>query len=328
MSRRPSTGERAYGRAGHEPTVGAAMTLGEACERYWHEAAETLVSSSDIRYRMGKFAVCFGSETLLGDVSASAIAKYAASRKAQKSRKGGSLKPGTVNYEIQLLRRILRRAEKVWGVTVEPIDWRLLRLREPPPRQRILTFEEEERLIAAAAEHLKVPIRFALLTGLRVGEIRSLDWCQIDLDAGVMHFVLKGGRSHVLPITPAIRDLLVGLEPRSQGPVFTYTPRGANARPRAMKTWNSAWRTALRRAGIENLRFHDLRHTVGTRLVQSGTDLSLVQDVLGHEHISTTRRYIHHDVARKAAALRLLEREDAPTGGILTDQGQTRPGSE
>ena len=283
------------------------MSLGEAGERYWVEVAEGQTSAITTRYQLERLFAELGAETSLGEISGDLIARYVTNRRSQKSRRGGLIGPASVNREIELLRRVMRRAEMVWGVEVAKLDWKQLRLREAPPRQRVLSSEEEERLIAAAAEHLKSPIRFALLTGLRLNNIMNLDWRQIDMEAGVMYLVAKGGRSQALPVTPAIRMLLEDLAPKRRGPVFTYTPRGENSLPRAVKTWKTAWQGALKRAGIEDFRFHDLRHTVGTRLVQRGVDISIVRDVMGHADIETTRRYVHHDTARKAAALRLLD---------------------
>ena len=77
---------------------------------------------------------------------------------------------------------------------------------------------------------------------------------------------------------------------------------------RGIKSFKTAWKAALRRAGIADFRWHDLRHTVGTRLVQRGGDISVVQDFLGHSDIATTRRYVHHDTAAKRGAMELLSR--------------------
>ena len=75
-----------------------------------------------------------------------------------------------------------------------------------------------------------------------------------------------------------------------------------------MKT---AFKGALRRAGIEGLRFHDLRHTFATRLAEKGIDVETIRDLLGHSSITTTQRYMHSRDERKREAVRLLERKRA-----------------
>ncbi len=284
------------------------MKLGDACERYWAEVSERQSSARTTRYQLDRLIRDLGGDTRLDQIAGDAVANYITERRQQPSRRGGTVGPASINREIELLRRVMNRAERVWGADTTKLEWGLLRLKEPPPRQRVLSADEEARLVAAAAGHLKAPIRFALLTGLRLDNVMRLDWRQIDLVEGFMSFTAKGDRLHVLPVTPSVRDLLESVGPQAGGPVFTY-------RGRPVRSWKTAWHGALKRAGIEDFRWHDLRHTVGSRLVQRGVDISAVQDVMGHADIETTRRYVHHNTVRKVAALSLLEGEPGEKPG-------------
>lgn len=181
-------------------------------------------------------------------------------------------------------------------------------LREPDPRDRTLSAAEEARLIEAAAGHLKAPIEFSLLTGVRLGNAINLDWSQVDLRSREITFRVKprkpGGKVHVLPITNESLVLVSNQGPKEAGRVFTY-------KGHLIKSWRTAWEAAKRRAGLDDFRWHDLRHTAGTRMVQRGGDISIVQEVLGHADIATTRRYVHHATADKRRAMELLSRNSS-----------------
>lgn len=284
--------------------TGAEISLDVACGRYWLEIAETQPSAPTTEYLLQRLLDGLGKGTKLSNIDGGKLSDYISRRRGQESKRGGLVSPASVNRELELLRRVANRARDVWGVNVARIDWKRLKLREAAPRQRVLSDDEETRLLGAAARHLRPAIMFALATGLRLENIVALDWQQIDMAGGTMRFVVKGGKHHLLPMTPEILALLAGLEPKSKGPVFTY-------KGRAIRSWKTAWAGALRRAGVEDFRWHDLRHTVGSRLVARGASLSVVQDILGHADISTTRRYIHHDTSQKADALALLSRQDS-----------------
>ena len=150
---------------------------------------------------------------------------------------------------------------------------------------------------------ITAPIRFAILTGLRLANTVELDWSQIDFQAREIVVKIKsrkpGGKVLVLPITDETLVLLVNQNPRDQGRVFLK-----DGRP--IKSWQTAWRGARRRAAINDFRWHDLRHTAGTRMVRAGADISDVQEVLGHASIITTRRYVSRDTGAKRRAMELL----------------------
>ena len=178
------------------------------------------------------------------------------------------------------------RARDVWEAKIPHIVWKKHKLKEPPPRDRVLSEDEEGRLLAAVGEHLGPAIRFSLLTGVRLDNAATLDWSQIDMRGRWMTFRTKGDKTHRLPITDELLVLLANLGPKDSGPVFTY-------RGRAIKTWKTSFKNALRRAGIEDFRWHDLRHTAASRMAEY-YDIPVVQEFLNHADIKTTRRYVHH----------------------------------
>lgn len=158
-------------------------------------------------------------------------------------------------------------------------------LREPRGRTRWLNADERERLLTACRgsrnPHLTAIVTLALATGMRRGELLSLTWTQVDLPAQYLFLATsKNGESRYVPLTADMCQMLQAL-PRKSERVF---PSG-NIR--------QAWETAVRRAGLQGVVFHTLRHTCGSCLAMSGASLADIAEVLGHKSLEMTRRYTH-----------------------------------
>ena len=149
----------------------------------------------------------------------------------------------------------------------------------------------------------------------------NLDWSQVDMAGRTITFRVKsakpGGKPHTIPMSEPLLVLLSNLGPKEYGPVFTFQGR-------AITNWNRAWRTAKKNAGIRDFRWHDLRHTAASWMVNEGVPLDVVQDILGHEDISTTRRYAHRDVSHMRDAMDKLASHQRHTG--ITDDTQALEG--
>ncbi|CAK0745058.1 Prophage integrase IntD [Gammaproteobacteria bacterium] len=193
-----------------------------------------------------------------------------------------------VNRTMAVLRAILRRAERRWEWLDKAPAVRMLP--EPKRRVRWLTHEEADRLLLELPDHLKEMVRFSLATGLREMNVTQLRWDQIDLArrvAWVHSDEVKTGKSLSVPLN----DDAVAIIRRQIGKhlthVFTYD---GNPVTRAN---NHAWQKALKRAGIENFRWHDLRHTWASWHVQAGTPLHVLQELGGWQSYEMVRRYAH-----------------------------------
>lgn len=294
---------------GQRPTC----TLAEALSRYWRERAEGSRSAANVWYQSRNLVALLGGETALDRLTDADLARAVAQLRGRRvgKRTGRRLGPASVNRHLELLRRVLIRARDAWGLAVAPLAFKAHRLREPAPRARYLTPAEADRLIAAAAPHLRPAIRISLLTGLRLANVLRLDWREVDLQARVLTVAVKsaapGGKPHLLPLAPALVAELANLGPRPEGPVFTRPGTGRwKGRAVPIRSWRTAWEGARARAGLPEARWHDLRHTTASWLLQSGADLATVRDVLGHESIATTTRYAHLETEAKARALARL----------------------
>lgn len=184
------------------------------------------------------------------------------------------------------------------------------KLKPAKPRNRWLTYEEEERLVAAAASHLKPLIRFAVDTGGRRSELLGLDWRNVDLASRRITFIeTKNGEDRSVRLCERAYQTLLALGPKEQGPVFTWGGK-------AVKDMRSSFAKACERAGIENFRFHDLRHTFASRLVQGGVPLYEVMNLTGHKSLSMVQRYAHLAPEFQEAAIRVLDQRPKSFGHI------------
>jgi len=190
----------------------------------------------------------------------------------------------TAKRDLSILHAILNRAYQEGSLAkVPPFP----KIKQAPGRCRWLTVDEERRLIDAAARHLKPLLAFAIDTGGRRGELLGLDWRHVDLDGNrVVFFKTKNGEDRAVRLTDRARAVLIALEPKEGGPVFTFGGK-------AIKDPKKAFDRARRVAGIEDVRFHDLRHTFASRLVQKGVPLYEVMQLTGHKSLAMVQRYSH-----------------------------------
>lgn len=203
------------------------------------------------------------------------------------------------NRYLSWIRAMLRKAEREWLWIDKAPTLRLY----PEAKRRIrwLTPQEAERLIAELPDHLKPVITFALHTGLRRSNVVGLRWDQVDMQrqvAWVHGDEAKAGKAIGVPLNRSAIEAIRSQLGNSTEYVFTF-----KGKPMCV-TSNTAWRSALKRAGIGNFRFHDLRHTWASWHVQSGTSLVELQEMGGWETAGMVRKYAHlaSDHLKKSAA--------------------------
>jgi integrase len=194
----------------------------------------------------------------------------------------------TVNRTLALVRAILRKCVNQWEWLDRAPHIRMLR--EPPRRIRYLTHEEAERLLGQLPEHLADMAVFALATGLRTANVTGLQWSQVDLArrlAWVHPDQAKARKAIAVPLNAEAASVIsrqVGKHPTH---VFSY--RGEPL----VQLSTKAWYAALKRAGIEDFRWHDLRHTWASWHVQGGTPQFALQELGGWRSAEMVRRYAH-----------------------------------
>ncbi|WP_201066605.1 tyrosine-type recombinase/integrase [Thiorhodovibrio litoralis] len=230
----------------------------------------------------------FGDQ-LLHQITREAIAELIAQRL------DAGAAPGSANRLIILMRYLFNLAArwKVPGVTENPA--RLVPLLiENNQRERFLSAEEVRRLFAALAESeslmLGFIVRMLVFTGARKNEVLQARWEEFDLARRVWRIPLpKSGKARHVPLSDAALQVL------SEVPRYAHVP-WVFANPKTERPYvhiYSAWNTARRRAGLEDVRIHDLRHSFASFLINSGRSIYEVQKLLGHTQIKTTQRYSH-----------------------------------
>lgn len=203
------------------------------------------------------------------------------------------VKPATRNRYRAFIRAMLRAAEREW-------DWLdkapVLRTEaEPKKRVAFLTRDQAEVLIDSLPEKYRIPVRFALLTGLRRSNVFNLTWDKVDLERGMVIVEAdeaKAGQRILVPLNSAARALLQAMPEPRQGRVWGDLTR----------VWCNTWKAATKRAGVPWLRFHDLRHTWASWHAMAGTPLSVLQELGGWHSPQMVQRYAHLSPEHLAAA--------------------------
>ncbi len=217
---------------------------------------------------------------VLPDISVEQIERYKTKRREKVS-------PASVNRELACLSHIFTLANRFGIVSESPMKG-VKKFKEPPGRVRFLSHDEINRLIAACAPHLRPIVITALNTGMRKSEILNLQWRDVDLDRRTI--TIRKTKNNEIRIVP-INELLLGILSKLRSHItgeYVFTRYG-----KPVRDIRTAFDNALKRAGIKNFRFHDLRHTFASHLVMDGAHLRTVQQLLGHKDIKMTMRYSH-----------------------------------
>lgn len=275
--------------------------LGDKPRRTWQEAivrwCREREYKADIEKDKGKLRWLhqYLGQSYLDEITRDLIDAIADQKKREAS-------PSTANRYLSLIRSILHMARDDW----EWID-KFPRIRlfpEPKKRVRFLTQEEAKRLIAELPEHLSLMARFTLATGLRQSNVSYLEWTQIDLlrkVAWIHPDQSKSKKAITVPLNQDAMDVLDECINVHEQYVFCYKSKPVS------RTSTKAFKKACERAGITNLRWHDLRHTWASWHVQNGTSLQALMELGGWSSMEMVLRYAHFAGEHLQIAARHIE---------------------
>jgi integrase len=287
-----------------EPEAGADKTVKELLERYLEE--HSLPNRAPTTHRCDKSRAqrlikLFGDLTLK-EVRPSLLAAHKSRRRAE----GAAAK--TINSELTLLGHAFQLAVKEWEWVKDNPVQRVSKEKVHNLIERWLTAEEEVRLLAAAPPWLQEIIVFAINTGLRQSEILNLTWSNVDLFRRTITLLeQKNGGRDTLPVNAKALDVLKGrAKARSLKSDYVFF-NGAGHRIDARDLLRVFY-PVMRKADVEGFRFHDLRHTFATRLVQAGADIYTVQKLGRWKTIQMVMRYAHHHPESLRAGIEILDR--------------------
>jgi integrase len=197
---------------------------------------------------------------------------------------------GTIIRELVILSSVINHARREWSLPINNPCEMVRKPPTPPGRNRLLTHEEEARLLEALqpkgrrSPWMAPLVLLALETAMRRGELLRLRWSDINLDSRIAILrMTKNGTSRKVPLSTKATAVLRSIPKGKDDRIFQLTDMGMEA----------AFRKACSRADIKNLHFHDLRHTATSRLAEKLPNVIELAAVTGHQTIQMLKRYYH-----------------------------------
>jgi len=286
----------AYERKYHEELVAKAAGLTDLNpEMTFSELSARFLANADVKpHHIDRLKILlpYWEDRTLRSITRGSVKEYRAARK-----RAQTLTDSTVNRDLEVLRHILFWAVEEGILAQNPIaGLRMPRARKC--RRPIVSWDDEQKLLQACSPHLARIVVTALDTGMRRGEITHQLWEDVDLNRGVLsvtHSKTAEGEQREIPLTDRMRSLLAPGR-QTSGPVFTF-------KGEPITRIKTAWAGAIRRAGISRLRFHDLRHTFNTRLLELGVQTDVRKALMGHssgEDVHSIYTHVELPLKRKA----------------------------
>jgi len=273
------------------------------CEQYMEKHSKVNKRSwRDDEIIVKKLKDHFGNVPLV-NIQPQAIEGYKASRK-------GFVKEATINRELAVLKTIFAKGI-LWGYAhVNPVKGVKLYKEETKPIH-ILTVAERQKLLANSPDFLRPIMLMALKTGMRLGEIISLKWKDVDLAHETISLThTKAKKLRQLPVHPELKEVLAGL-PRASEYVFC----GASGNKLGINgSLRKAFDALKNKVGLSDLTFHALRHNFASELIAKGADVRTVQEYMGHSSLRMLQRYAHVNKGIWRSTIQLLGREATQTG--------------
>jgi len=194
----------------------------------------------------------------------------------------------TMNRQLTLLKTIFNMAVE-WGFLENSPAEKIKPLKGESKRMRFLTNEEISRLVDSAKGYMKPLIIAAICTAMRRGELFGLKWSEVDLEHGFIRLIkTKNSEPRDVPISGYLSETLKNLKTRQRSDYVFCQKNG-----KMMSHTPFLFKSALKEAGIEDFRFHDLRHTAASLYASGGCDIITLQHLLGHKCLAMTQRYAH-----------------------------------
>lgn len=266
------------------------QTVSEALKKYLTQVSILKKGYGQEKYRIEQICRSFLGGRIVRQVTSVDIATYRDNRlDTINSRTKRKLAPSTVRLELSLLSNFFDIARIEWGLCDSNPVANVRKPKNPPGRDRRLTPREERLILRYCHGHVNPDLYsivvIALETAMRQGEILKLQWEHLNLKTRIAHLPeTKNGTKRDVPLSTRARDALIRLGVKNKGKILSYSTDG----------FKSSFRFMLKKLGIENLHFHDLRHEAISRLFELGTlDMMEVAAISGHKSLSMLKRYTH-----------------------------------
>jgi len=276
-------------------TAAKKHTLGQLIDRYM---SDVLPTKKKCEQRQGAQLLWWKKQIgcyLLSDITPALIAEQRDRLLKGITKRGRLRSPSTVVRYMAALSHAFTIAVKEWGWVEDSPLRKVTKPKEPRGRVRFLDEEERVKLLQACKEstnsYLYIIVMFALSTGMRQAEILNLKWSDVDFEKErVILQETKNGEIRQVAIVGHALELLKQLDRFRRIDSNYLFPGRFSRKPIDIR---SAWETAVKKAEIANLRFHDLRHSCASYLAMNGASLAEIAEVLGHKTLSMVKRYAH-----------------------------------
>ncbi|TDJ17184.1 MAG: site-specific integrase [Gammaproteobacteria bacterium] len=269
-------------------------TVAAMIERYTKHVLPAKKSARDQARQLRWWEGEIGDYTL-ADVTPALIVECRDKLKSESNGRGSNRSESTVNRYLAAISHVFTIARKEWHWVKDNPLQNVSTLKEPRGRVRFLSDDERRRLLEASKAHsdqLYTIIVLALSTGARQGEILGLRWDNVDLARGLIVLEdTKNGERRGIPLKGHALDMVRNLgKVRRLDTDLLFPSRRHPTKPLSVQ---EIWKTAIKRAKIEDFRFHDLRHSAASYLAMNGASLAEIADVLGHKTLQMVKRYAH-----------------------------------
>lgn len=241
----------------------------------------------------------------LADIAPMQIEKWKRERRDTPAKRGrganapiGTRSPGTVNHELASLASVFSLAVTQELLASNPVR-KVKKLPHNSERSRVCSAEEEQLLRTWLPPTIVPFFVVAINTGMRCGEMVALNWGDVDFERGTIHIrTSKTDKPRTIPMNKAVREELVRLYDARKNDQAVF----CNQRGTRHKRPNVTFYCYCKKLGIEDLHWHDLRHTAASRLADAGASPFVIAEILGHADLRQTKRYTHatSDAKRRA----------------------------
>jgi integrase len=294
-------------RQAHSPEYG--RTLSETIDTYTKSYLQLRPQTKlDRAYQLEWWKNCLG-EMKLSDISRQHLQAAFEKLANRKSPSGKNISGATINRYRAALSHVFRTALKWDWIHENPLD-RVDRQPEGNGRIKCLSLEEIKRLRMACREsrctHLELIFLIAICTGMRKGEILGLTFESLDLTRGYIRLLrTKNGSARSIPISDVLHPYLILA--KNTGPKNLLFPSPNNfKKPLCI---NTAYTSAVRRAGLTDYTFHDNRHTAASYMAKNGTSLLLLTEIFGWKTMEMAKRYAYLQPSAGIAAINDMNKE-------------------
>jgi integrase len=287
-------------------------TLAELCAKYTENFGnQSSFKNAKAKYLLN-FKTSFGENRLLSTISYAEVETYrnqlkqkpvTAIRKERKVILRSLRKDASINREMSCLHHLFSKAVEWDMMEKSPFEHKKsLILKENNKRLRFLNDNEISSVLAACPLHLKPIVSCAILTGMRRGEILSLKWEQVR--GGFLYLEkTKTNEARQIPVSDALEAVFKEIRRREHlKSEYVFTFRQGRIKDNVKK----AFAAAVKKAGLVDFHFHDLRHTFASQVLLNGGTLHDLRELLGHKSMSMTLRYSHLTQESKRKAVNLL----------------------